>query len=73
MIGFAGDLWEVCRLITNLELFDNGISRISDWHYFIKKIDGSVKPAFGWFVLVMEFILLQKNFQIEKIKRNFLT
>jgi hypothetical protein len=49
MIGFAGDLWEVCRLITNLELFDHGISRISDWHYFIKKIDGSVKTSL-WLV-----------------------
>jgi uncharacterized membrane protein YfcA len=39
-----------------------------------KKIDGSkLKPAFGWFVLVKEFILLQNCFQIAKIKRNYLT
>jgi hypothetical protein len=38
MIGFTGDLWEVCRLITNSgNYFDNGISRISDWHYYQKK------------------------------------
>jgi hypothetical protein len=46
---------------------NNGTTWFDYWD-ISKKIDGAkLKPAFGWFVLVMDFILSPKNFLLYKI------
>lgn len=64
-IGFIGDVLKGVSINYELLYILTGIAIIGMLlgTHFSKKIDGAkLKPAFGWFVLVMSFLILFKEF-----------
>jgi uncharacterized membrane protein YfcA len=64
-IGFIGDIFKGVSINYQLLFTLTGIAIIGMLlgTQFSKKIDGAkLKPAFGWFVLVMSFFILFKEF-----------
>ena len=64
LLGFLGDLGQAASFNWALLLSITGLAGAGIYigNYFSKKISGQVlKPAFGWFVLVMgSYILIQQ-------------
>jgi hypothetical protein len=64
LIGFIGELG-VCQTgpQSSIDYYSNGNARRLSEPNYQKKIDGAkLKPAFEWFVLLWDSILLPKKF-----------